>query len=310
MCERRFIGGVYDPLVSVEDATEYVVEFYAQAECFRALLYGFISNTPTQIRISSLVEEIDVELKKLLDVYLPISELMQSSSADGISIMGSLASNAWNLKSFLEKVSKLKSPPFDYFPPDLSIDWEFDEPWKTYADIKSIPDFRSSKVAVANDVARQYQNIYFGLCGKKFGDLVLKEQNRVFLQLPGFLSLRMTLRMVKELDVAKEVNSEALAAIVSGGLATTMQAAVSLPSSVITTESMRSMCRSHEKYYSWTADDWVVQLKVAKATVIGCDGWKEIMAWRAANKQTAMPAKSAKQKAESSRRKQHKKLAE
>ena len=89
-----------------------------------------------------------------------------------------------------------------------------------------------------------------------------------------------------------------------------IQAAVSLPAGDRISEVMRSMCESDEMYYRWSADNWVEHLKAAKKTVTGCDAWGEIMQWREAQKQSAMPVKSAMQLAESRRRKQHKKLAE
>lgn len=111
-------------------------------------------------------------------------------------------------------------------------------------------------------------------------------------------------------DPLKEVRAEALAAVVSGGLAAVIQAAKSSKAGDRCTATIRAMCASDVMYYSWTSENWVGHLKASKPTVIGCDGWMEIMAWRAAKKQTAMPAKSAKQIAELSRRKQRKKLAE
>ncbi len=111
-------------------------------------------------------------------------------------------------------------------------------------------------------------------------------------------------------DPQKEIRAEALAAILAGGLAGMTQAAVSLPAGDRAAEVMRSMCASDETYYLWSADSWVDHLKVAKKTVTGCVAWKEIMQWRETQKRIAMPVKTAMQKAESSRRKQHKKLAE
>ena len=115
---------------------------------------------------------------------------------------------------------------------------------------------------------------------------------------------------VAPVDPQKEIRAEALAAVVAGGLAGITQAAVSLPAGDRVSKVMRSMCASGEKYYLWTADDWAVHLKSSKKTITGCVAWKEIMKWREAKKQTAMPVKTAMQKAELSRRKQHKKLAD
>ncbi len=111
-------------------------------------------------------------------------------------------------------------------------------------------------------------------------------------------------------DPQKEIRAEALAAVVAAGFPGMIQAAASLPAGDRIAEVMRSMCESDEMYYRWSADNWVEHLKAAKKTVTGCDAWGEIMQWREARKRSAMPVKSAKQIAESSRRKQRKKLAE
>ena len=86
-------------------------------------------------------------------------------------------------------------------------------------------------------------------------------------------------------DSKKEIRVEALAAVVAGGLAGITQAAVSLPAGDRIAEVMRSMCASDEDYYSWRAEDWADYLKASKPTITGCVGWKEIMEWRAAQKQ-------------------------
>lgn len=111
-------------------------------------------------------------------------------------------------------------------------------------------------------------------------------------------------------DPQKEIRAEVLGAVVAGGLAGLILTSSSLPAAEKYSKVMRSMCESDEMYYRWSADNWVEHFKAAKKTVTGCDAWGEIMQWREAKKQSAMPVKTAMQKAELSRRKQHKKLAE
>lgn len=85
-------------------------------------------------------------------------------------------------------------------------------------------------------------------------------------------------------DPQKEIRAEALAAVVAGGLAGTVHAAVSLPAGDRISEVMRSMLASDKRYYTWTAKNWVDHLKASKPTIIGCTAWDEIKQWRTTQK--------------------------
>jgi hypothetical protein len=79
-------------------------------------------------------------------------------------------------------------------------------------------------------------------------------------------------------------DTKALSAVVSHGLATTLQKAASIKSIDRVTAAIREVIQNNPAAYDWSADDWVGYLKAAKRTVIKSQGWKEILAWRDANR--------------------------
>lgn len=111
-------------------------------------------------------------------------------------------------------------------------------------------------------------------------------------------------------EVGADLSTKALEAIVAGGFGGVVQAAASVPAKDRYTQVMRNMLKGDVKYYEWIAQDWVDCLGASKPTIIGCDGWREIMERKETQKQASMPVKTAMEKAESNRRKKRKKLAE
>ncbi len=87
-----------------------------------------------------------------------------------------------------------------------------------------------------------------------------------------------------EPDDRDAIGSAALNAVVAGGLAGVLQAAVGARSVDRVTALIRERVKADFRLYWLRADDWADQLRVAKKTVTGSKGWREVMAWRAANK--------------------------
>lgn len=113
-----------------------------------------------------------------------------------------------------------------------------------------------------------------------------------------------TAQFSETVDPQKEIRAEAFAAVVAGGFASTIQAAVSLSSVDRITKVMRSMLEKNNEYYSWRIGDWVSHFRVARKTVIASPAWEEIKAWRAANRQ-AIANKVREGKSRSSRLKRN-----
>lgn len=80
------------------------------------------------------------------------------------------------------------------------------------------------------------------------------------------------------------VGSAALGAVVAGGLAGVLQAAVGARAVDRVTAIIRERVAADGWLYWRRADDWVAELQVSKPTVTDSVGWREVMEWRAANR--------------------------
>ena len=85
-------------------------------------------------------------------------------------------------------------------------------------------------------------------------------------------------------DDRDAIESAALNAVVSGGLAGVLQVAVGARAVDRVTAIIRERVEGDRRLYWYRADDWAAELKVSKPTVTDSDGWREIMQWRAANR--------------------------
>lgn len=76
----------------------------------------------------------------------------------------------------------------------------------------------------------------------------------------------------------------ALKAVVDGGLAGVLAAANKVDAATKCSETMMAMLKTDNKYYEWSADDWVSHLQAAKRTILATDAWDHIKEWRLENK--------------------------
>jgi len=97
-----------------------------------------------------------------------------------------------------------------------------------------------------------------------------------------------------EPDDRDAIGSAALNAVVAGGLAGVLQAAVGARSVDRVTAIIRERVAADFRLYDRRADDWAAELRATKKTVTDSTGWREIMQWRAANKADRVSKKTGK----------------
>ena len=99
---------------------------------------------------------------------------------------------------------------------------------------------------------------------------------------------------VIEADDRDAIESAALNAVVSGGLAGVLQVAAGARAVDRVTAIIRERVAGDRRLYWYRAEDWAAELKVSKPTVTASDGWDEIMKWRAANQAERVSKKTGK----------------
>lgn len=97
-----------------------------------------------------------------------------------------------------------------------------------------------------------------------------------------------------EVAVSADPSADALSAVVAGGLAGVLQAAVGARSVDRVTAIIRERVAADFRLYDRRADDWAAELRTTKKTVTDSTGWREIMQWRAANKTDRVSKKTGK----------------
>jgi hypothetical protein len=89
---------------------------------------------------------------------------------------------------------------------------------------------------------------------------------------------------VEQSNRSKGLPEAALKAVIDGGLAGVLAAASKVDAVMKHSETMMAMLKTDNKYYAWTADDWVTHLEAAKRTILATDAWGHIKARRLENK--------------------------
>jgi len=77
--------------------------------------------------------------------------------------------------------------------------------------------------------------------------------------------------LVEQSDSSKVLPEAALKAVIDGGLASVFAAASRANAVTKHSHTMMAMLKTDNKYYAWSADDWVTHLKAAKGTILATD---------------------------------------
>jgi hypothetical protein len=80
------------------------------------------------------------------------------------------------------------------------------------------------------------------------------------------------------------MGTAALDAVVAGGLAGVLQAAVGTRAVDRVSAVMRERLAKDQSLYAWSQRDWASELGVSTKTINKCDAWREVKQWNAANK--------------------------
>jgi hypothetical protein len=76
----------------------------------------------------------------------------------------------------------------------------------------------------------------------------------------------------------------ALKALLDSGMAGVVSQAIKVPAKQRHSQAMMTMLEEDSKYYAWTLEDWQLNLKAAKKTVLETAAWTHIQQWREENK--------------------------
>jgi hypothetical protein len=76
----------------------------------------------------------------------------------------------------------------------------------------------------------------------------------------------------------------ALKALLDGGMAGVVSQAIKVPAKQRHSQAMMTMLEEDSKYYAWTLEDWQLNLKAARKTVLETAAWTHIQQWREENK--------------------------
>lgn len=94
----------------------------------------------------------------------------------------------------------------------------------------------------------------------------------------------------------KDSEIKALKAVAESGLAGLLHSATKCKAGVRFTNIMRTMLAADRSRYEWSLRDWERELKASKRTIIACDGWRDVMAYRESQKAEAVSRKTVKKK--------------
>lgn len=160
--------------------------------------------------------------------------------------------------------------------------------WPSSEDLETdcfLVDFRSeTPVAPSENAVRALQTVFDQLSLKELRKclvLVTRECAAARAQLPAGETVA-----VDDASRPEDVSlpKAALKAVVHGGLAGVLAAANKVDAATKCSETMMAMLRTDNKYYDWSADDWVSHLQAAKRTILTTDAWDHIKEWRLENK--------------------------
>ncbi len=78
----------------------------------------------------------------------------------------------------------------------------------------------------------------------------------------------------------------ALKALLDSGMAGVVSQAIKVPAKQRHSQAMMTMLEEDSKYYGWTLEDWQLNLKAARKTVLETAAWAHIQQWREENKRS------------------------